>query len=102
MVRLHDGRSCCAELIREDRRADLALLHIPLNGLTSARVRDSRSLRTGEMLLAIGHPMGEPGAVSLGIVHRRSLGDFVEADIRLAPGNSGGPLADATGKSGRH
>jgi serine protease Do len=61
-------------------------------------VRDSRTLRIGEIVVAVGHPMGETGAVSLGIVHRISRADLVEADIRLAPGNSGGPLADASGK----
>jgi serine protease Do len=97
LIRLHDGRTCPAELIRRDRRSDLALLRIPIGGLTSAKLRDSRTLRPGEMVVAVGHPMGEAGAVSLGIVHRISRENLVEADIRLAPGNSGGPLADAAG-----
>ena len=95
MVRLYDGRTRRAELVRKDRNADLALLRIPLAGIESASLRDSRSLRTGEMVVAVGHPMGETGAVSLGIVHAPSPGATIEADIRLAPGNSGGPLADA-------
>ncbi len=47
--------------------------------------------------MAVGHPLGEAGAVSLGIVHTASSGPLIEADIRLSPGNSGGPLADAEG-----
>jgi serine protease Do len=97
-VRLEDGRSCRAELISRDRKSDLCLLHIPLPGITSARLRDSRSLRAGEVVVAVGHPFGETGAVSFGIVHTACAGNLIEADIRLAPGNSGGPLADAAGR----
>ena len=97
MVRLHDGRTCRAELVRKDRNADLAVLRIPVVGIECAKLRDSQSLRTGEVVVAVGHPMGEAGAVSLGIVHRAAPGTLIEADIRLAPGNSGGPLADAAG-----
>jgi serine protease Do len=97
MVRLHDGRTCRAELVRKDRDADLALLRISVVGIESARLRDTQTLRTGEVVVAVGHPMGEAGAVSLGIVHRASPGALIEADIRLVPGNSGGPLADASG-----
>jgi len=98
MARLHDGRSYHAKVIRKDRQADLALLLIPVGGLTCANARDSRTLRIGQMVVAVGHPMGDVGAVTLGTVHRISRADLVEADIRLAPGNSGGPLADASGK----
>jgi serine protease Do len=98
MVRLQDGRSYRAELIRKDLQTDLALLLIPVRGLAAAKLRDARTLRIGEMVVAVGHPRGEAGAVSLGMVHRSSRGNMVEADIRLAPGNSGGPLADASGK----
>lgn len=97
MVRLYDGRTCRAELVRKDRDADLALLRISVGGIESAKLRNSRTLRSGEVVLAVGHPMGEAGAVSFGIVHRASPGALIEADIRLAPGNSGGPLADALG-----
>ena len=97
MVRLHDGRTCRAELVRKSRNADLAVLRIPVVGIECAKLRDSRTLRTGEVVVAVGHPMGEAGAVSLGIVLTASPGALIEADIRLAPGNSGGPLADAVG-----
>jgi len=97
MIRLHDGRTCHAELVARDRRIDLAILRIPISGLGAVRVR-SGSLRVGEMLMAVGHPMGEAGAVSLGIVHALPHGHLIEADIRLLPGNSGGPLADVSGR----
>lgn len=97
MIRLQDGRTCRAELLRRDRDTDLAALRIPVHGIEHARLRDSRTLRTGEVVVAVGHPMGEAGAVSFGIVHAASRGPWIEADIRLAPGNSGGPLAEASG-----
>jgi serine protease Do len=98
MIRLQDGQTCPAEIIGMDRRIDLAALRIPIRGLESARLRDSRTLRAGEVVLAAGHPLGESGAISLGIIHAASDGHWITADIRLAPGNSGGPLADASGR----
>jgi serine protease Do len=50
------------------------------------------------MVMAIGHPIGEAGAVSIGIVHGASRGHLIEADIRLLPRDSGGPLADVSGR----
>jgi serine protease Do len=97
-VRLEDGRTCSAELVSSNQKADLSLLHVPLPGIKSVRTRDSRSLRTGEIVVAVGHPLGETGAASFGIVHSACRGDFIAADLRLAPGNSGGPLADAEGR----
>jgi serine protease Do len=64
-----------------------------------ATVGDARSLRTGEIVVALGHPFGVPGALSVGVVHAVPNGDdaWLRADIRLAPGNSGGPLATLDG-----
>jgi serine protease Do len=65
---------------------------------------DVESLRAGELLLALGHPLGVQGALALGVLHAVARdprsGDvrWVCADVRLAPGNSGGPLADAAGR----
>ncbi|HUQ80412.1 MAG TPA: trypsin-like peptidase domain-containing protein, partial [Gemmatimonadaceae bacterium] len=59
-------------------------------------------LRTGDLVLALGNPLGITGALALGVVHaverRRGAPRWLRADIRLAPGNSGGPLADARGR----
>lgn len=80
---------------------DLAALKIDARGLpTLSKVTASR-LRVGDLVIALGNPLGVPGAIATGIVHATGpatgLGPlpFIQVDIRLAPGNSGGPLADA-------
>jgi serine protease Do len=98
MIRLNDGRAYRAEVVQRDRRLDLAALRIPALGIESAKMRDSRPLRTGEMVLAVGHPMGMTGTISSGIVCKAWPDGLIETDIGLAPGNSGGPLADAEGQ----
>ena len=95
-----DGRRARAALLDRDPECDLALLRIEgaLTGrLSAAHVRDERTLRAGELLVAVGNPYGLVGALSTGIF-RGHKGRFVVADLRLAPGNSGGPLADAEGR----
>ena len=58
---------------------------------------DSDDLRPGELVRAVGHPFGVEGAVATGVVHaaapraRRAQPSWVQADLRLAPGNAGGP-----------
>jgi serine protease Do len=72
--------------------------------LEPAAPGDSESLRPGELVIAIGNPLGFAGALSTGVVH--SIGPlpgmgnqrWIRADVRLAPGNSGGPLANAEGR----
>jgi serine protease Do len=68
--------------------------------LPFAKWRDARTLRAGELVLAVGNPMGITGASSVGVLASQPADDelFVRADIRLQPGNSGGPLADAEGR----
>lgn len=100
-IELWDGRRYEAELIRRDSRRDLALLAIPAAGLPEALPGDTRLLRPGQLVLALGHPIGLPHAVALGVIHDLSDGErsrWVRADIRLAPGNSGGPLANTAGE----
>ncbi len=98
---LADGRRFEGRVERRDEGRDLALLRIDASGLPAAAVRDPNDLRVGEVVVAVGHPLGIPNAVSMGIVHA-PFGDrsrrFVQADVRLAPGNSGGPLADTAGR----
>jgi len=98
IVRLYDGSTYSAELVGRDPRADLAALRIGATKLGHANLRDSRSVRTGEMVVAVGHPNGSPAALSTGIIHAASSGTWIQSDVRLAPGNSGGPLADVEGK----
>lgn len=98
---LADGRTFAAHVAKRDARRDLALLRIEASNLPAAEVRDPGTLRPGELVVALGHPLGVPNALSMGIVHApvASAGRrFVQADLRLAPGNSGGPLADAQGR----
>ena len=101
-VVLPDGRAVRARLIARDPRRDLAALAVPAEEQPALRV-DARGLRPGEIVVAVGHPLGVAYAAALGIVHRapsgeRGPGGWLQADIRLAPGNSGGPLADAWGR----
>jgi serine protease Do len=105
-VVLTDGRSFEARLLARNPRLDLALITINASDLPAATVGDSRALRLGELVLAIGHPWGQPWVVTAGIVS--ALGEvpvgnngqtatYIRSDVRLAPGNSGGPLLDARG-----
>jgi serine protease Do len=96
-VDLWDGRKLDAAVIKRDPRRDLALLRIQASDAPPARVGDSSALRPGQLVVAIGNPLGFIGALSSGIVHAQNR-TWVQADIRLAPGNSGGPLADADGR----
>lgn len=97
-IELFDGRTAQGRLIARDPELDLAALQINLASLPAASARSARDCRTGELVIAVGHPVDGEGAVSTGILHRLpGLSPFLFADIRLAPGNSGGPLADAQG-----
>jgi serine protease Do len=103
-VRLWDGRELPATLLARDERRDLAKLKVEADSLPAATFGDSGALRVGELVMAIGNPMGFIGALTTGVVHALgSLSGFgrqswVLADVRLAPGNSGGPLADVYGR----
>jgi serine protease Do len=102
-VVLSDGRELAARVLARDPRRDLALLSIGAAPLEAALHADARGLRPGELVIALGHPLGVPYAAALGVVHRapgavRGPGGWLHADIRLAPGNSGGPLADSAGR----
>jgi serine protease Do len=96
-VELWDGRRFAARLVARDARRDLATLRIAATGLEAATPGDSAALRPGELVIAVGNPMGFAGALSTGIVHS-SGAHWIHADVQLAPGNSGGPLANAHGQ----
>lgn len=103
-VELWDGRRYRAEVLRRDPGRDLALLRVGAPDLPVPEWGDSSRLRAGELVLAIGNPLGFVGALSTGVVHAvgpfPGLGrkEWVQASVRLAPGNSGGALAEASGK----
>jgi serine protease Do len=102
-VTLATGDQLEGEVIARDAKADLAAVAVPARGLHPAPLGEAAALRAGSLVLALGHPLGVANALALGIVHhvvRDASGDarWIAADIQLAPGNSGGPLVDATGR----
>jgi serine protease Do len=103
-LQLWDGREFDATVASRDPQRDLASLRIDATNLPSALVADSSQVRPGELAIAIGNPLGFVGALTTRVIHAvgpvRGLGSqsWVQADVRLAPGNSGGPLADARGR----
>jgi serine protease Do len=103
-VTLWDGREFRAEVMHRDPRRDLAALRIAAKDLPSLEARDTSLVRPGEMAIAVGNPLGFVGALTTGVIHAVAplpgLGKlkWVQADVRLAPGNSGGPLADVQGR----
>jgi serine protease Do len=103
-VQLWDARELDATLESFDAVRDVAVLRVNAKNLPAARPADSSRVRSGELAIAIGNPLGFVGALTTGVVHAvgplPGLGpqSWVQAGVRLAPGNSGGPLADAAGR----
>jgi serine protease Do len=103
-ISLWDGREFQAQVTARDARLDIAALRISATQLSVATSRDSSDVQAGEIALAVGNPFGFLGALTTGVVHAvgplRGLGsrNWVQSDVRLAPGNSGGPLTDAQGR----
>ncbi|MDX2464505.1 MAG: trypsin-like peptidase domain-containing protein [Porticoccus sp.] len=108
MIRLSDRREYEANIIGQDKRSDLALLKIEAKGLPAVEFADTSKLKVGEWVLAIGSPFGLDYSASAGIISAigRSIptetGDnyvpFIQSDVALNPGNSGGPLLNLEGK----
>ncbi len=106
LVELRDGRVLEAQIVDSDPTLDLALLNVPAENLTAIPSADSSKLRVGELVFAIGNPWGQRGVATAGIVSalskvkmrnsNRQL-EYIKSDVRLAPGNSGGPLLNALG-----
>jgi serine protease Do len=110
-VVLSDGRRLKAALVARDGRRDLAALRViasgsasgSASGLPAVELGNSERLRVGQLVMAVGNPLGIAGAVTVGIIHAigplRVRGqEWIQADVSLAPGNSGGLLADAEGR----
>jgi serine protease Do len=99
-----NGETHPAESVAFARDHDLALIRAPRVTGPILELRDFDTLRPGELVFAYGHPLGVSHALAMGALHGvvrdKRTGDprYVAADIRLAPGNSGGPLVDAEGK----
>jgi len=99
-----DGVWRDAGVLAHHRHHDLALLAAPHARGPLLAIRDPDSLRVGELVFAYGHPLGINDALAMGILHgvardpRSGSPRWVVADVRLAPGHSGGPLVDAEGR----
>jgi serine protease Do len=105
-VRLKDRREFKAKLIGSDQQSDVALLKIAATGLPSATLGDSSKLKPGQWVVAIGSPFNLDYSVTAGIVSAvgRNLGDqqryvpFIQNDVAINRGNSGGPLFNLAGE----
>jgi serine protease Do len=98
-----DKREFSAKLIGSDQRTDVALLKIEASGLPAVRIGDPNRLRVGEWVIAIGSPFGLESTVTAGIVSAkaRETGEFlpfIQTDVAVNPGNSGGPLINMRGE----
>ncbi|MGH6609352.1 MAG: trypsin-like peptidase domain-containing protein, partial [Burkholderiaceae bacterium] len=102
-VTTSDRREFKAKLIGADTRTDVALIKIEATGLPAVRIGDPNKLRVGEWVIAIGSPFGLENTVTAGIVSAKSreTGEFlpfIQTDVAVNPGNSGGPLINMRGE----
>ncbi|WP_442867507.1 DegQ family serine endoprotease [Castellaniella sp. S9] len=102
-VTMTDGKEYDAKVIGKDARTDIALIKIDAKGLKPLPVGDSNTLKKGQWVLAIGSPFGLDSTVTAGIVSaiNRDTGDylpFIQTDVAVNPGNSGGPLINLQGQ----
>ena len=102
-VTLTDKREFKGKLVGSDKRTDVALIKIDATGLPRIAIGDSKSIRVGQWVLAIGSPFGLENTVTAGIVSAKSrdtgeLLPFIQTDVAVNPGNSGGPLINMRGE----
>ncbi|MCB9136478.1 MAG: trypsin-like peptidase domain-containing protein [Anaerolineales bacterium] len=106
-VILPQGSAISARVVARDPEIDLALLSANLNGTPALAFADSRRLRMGEWVVAVGHPLGQRDVVTMGVVSSvdtvqtngaRHTIPVIRSDVVLLPGNSGGPLVNAAGE----
>jgi len=107
-VSLTDGRTFAAQVIGTDPATDLAVIRISDGSLPASELGDSEQLKVGQLVIAIGNPLGFQSTVSAGVVSAvgrslrsqsgRLIDGVIQTDVALNPGNSGGPLVDSRGR----
>ena len=108
-VRLTDKREFKAKVIGVDPRSDVAVIRIDATGLPTVKIGDMSKVRVGEWVVAIGSPFGFANTVTAGIVSAKSRDNvgadpnvdavpFIQTDVAVNPGNSGGPLLNMRGE----
>lgn len=106
LAHLADGRALPVTVLALDQANDLAALAVDADDLPTITPGDSRALRTGHWVMALGHPWGVTDALTAGIVigsggdlpEMRTGREWIALNLRLRPGHSGGPLVDTQGR----
>ncbi len=105
IVRLMDRRQFTARIVGTDKSTDLALLKVDAKGLKAVKIGDTRKLRPGQWVFAIGSPFTFDYSVTAGIISAKGRNlqseqyvPFIQSDVAINPGNSGGPLFNLDGE----
>jgi serine protease Do len=106
-VELQDGREFDAELLAVDRERDLSALRITAEDLPTIQLTDSQAAKSGQWVMAVGHPYGVVGSATGGVVIGMgrqwpemppAKRDWLVVGLHMRPGHSGGPLVDVRGR----